>query len=284
VVCALLVVALYVVFVQTRVGQRIDDAALDGRASLAAQDVQDADDLLQTISLSSVALLGGAVVLVGLVRGGLPLGGVAAVVLAGANVATQAMKEVLPRPDLITGENHLGIGNSLPSGHTTVAMSIAIAALLVAPRRYRGPVAIVGIAYAGGIGVAVLTAGWHRPSDAVAAFAMVIAWGAAAAALLVAAERPALQPARSSSRYATPLLVLVGVALSAAAFIGLVVVLAARRLGRLDAIDFGQAYAGATVAIVGAALLLTGIFLAVLRPVSLDGRGASTRQATERVP
>ncbi|MGH9032752.1 MAG: phosphatase PAP2 family protein [Acidimicrobiia bacterium] len=269
--CAVLVVALYIVFVQTRVGQRIDDAALDGRARLAAQDVQDADDLLQTISLSSVALLGGAVVLVGLVRGGLPLAGVAALVVAGANVATQAMKEVLPRPDLITGENHLGIGNSLPSGHTTVAMSIAIAALLVAPRRYRGPVALVGIAYAGGVGVAVLTAGWHRPSDAVAAFAMVIAWGAAAAALLVAAERPALQPARSSSRYATPLLVLVGVALSAAAFIGLVVVLAARRLGRLDAIDLGQAYAGATVAIVGSALLVTGIFLAALRPVSLDG-------------
>jgi hypothetical protein len=78
--------------------------------------------------------------------------------------------------------------------------------------------------------------------------------------------------------------VLVGVALSAAAFIALVVVLAARRLGRLDAIDLGQAYVGATVAIVGSALLLTGIFLAVLRPVSLDGRGVSTRRAAERVP
>ncbi|MGH8985764.1 MAG: phosphatase PAP2 family protein [Acidimicrobiia bacterium] len=282
--CALLVVALYVVFVRTRVGQRIDDAALDGRATLAADDVQDADDLLQTISLSSVALLGGAVVLVGLARGGLPLAGAAVMVLGGANVATQAMKEVLARPDLITGENHLGIGNTLPSGHTTVAMSIAIAALIVAPRRYRGPIALVGVAYAGAVGVAVLTAGWHRPSDTVAAFAMVIAWGAAAAAVLVAAERPVLQPARSSSRYATPLLVLVGVALSAAAFIGLVVVLAARRVGRLDAIDLGQAYAGATVAIVGSALLLTGLLLAALRPVSLDARGASTPAALERLP
>jgi PAP2 superfamily len=245
--------------------------------------VQDADDLLQTISLSSVALLGGAVVIVGLVRGGLPLAGVAVVVLGGANVATQAMKEVLPRPDLITGENHLGIGNSLPSGHTTVAMSIAIAALLVAPRRYRGPVALVGVAYAGAIGVAVLTAGWHRPSDAVAAYAMVIAWGAAASAVLVSAERPVLQPARSSSRYATPLLVLVGVAMSAAAFLGLVVVLVARRLGRLDAIDFGQAYVGATIAIAGSALLLTGLLLAALRPVSLDGR-SSTPVPAERVP
>jgi hypothetical protein len=145
-------------------------------------------------------------------------------------------------------------------------------------------VAIVGVAYAGSVGVAVLTAGWHRPSDAVAAFAMVVAWAGAATAVLVAGERPALEPARSSSRFATPVLVLVGVALSAAAFVGLVVVLAARRLGGLDAIDLGQAYAGATVAIVGSALLLTGLLLAALRPVSLDGRDASTRVVVERVP
>ena len=53
-------------------------------------------------------------------------------------------------------------------------------------------------------------------------------------------------------------------------FIGLVIVLAARRLGRLDAIDFGQAYAAATVAIAGSALLLIGLLLAELRPVALD--------------
>ncbi|HEX6310917.1 MAG TPA: phosphatase PAP2 family protein, partial [Acidimicrobiia bacterium] len=220
--CALLVVALYVVFVRTHAGQRLDDAALDGRSTLSAEDVQDADDLLQTISLASVAFLGGAVVLVALVRGGLPLAGVAVTVLAGANVATQAMKEVLPRPDLLPGQAELGIGNSLPSGHTTVAMSIAVAAILVAPRRFRGAVALVGIAYAAAVGVAVLTAGWHRPSDAVAAYAMVVAWGAAASCVLVTAKRPVHQPAGSSSRFATPVLVVVGVALSAAAFLAFV--------------------------------------------------------------
>jgi hypothetical protein len=128
------------------------------------------------------------------------------------------------------------------------------------------------VGYAATIGVAVLTAGWHRPSDAVAAYVMVIAWGAAASCVLVVAERPVMQPTRSSSRFATPVLVLVGVSLSAIAFLGLVGALAARRLGRLDAVDLGEAYAGATVAIAGSALLLGGLLLAVLRPVALAGR------------
>jgi hypothetical protein len=274
---------LYGVFVRTHTGQRVDDAALEGRSTLSAGDVRDADDLLQTIDLASVALLGGAVVLVAFARGGVPLAGVALTVLAGANLATQAMKAVLARPDLLPGPAELGIGNTLPSGHTTVATSIAVAAMLVAPRRYRGFVALVGVAYASAIGVAVLTAGWHRPSDAVAAYAMVVSWAAAAAAVLVAARRPVLQPTRSSSRFATPVLVVTGVALSATAFVGLVAVSGARRVGRLDSVDIGEAYVGAVVAIVGAALLLIGMLVAVLRPVSLAGRAPADRTTDERV-
>lgn len=270
-------------FVRTHTGQRVDDAALEGRSTLSAGDVRDADDLLQTIDLASVALLGGAVVLVAFARGGVPLAGVALTVLAGANLATQAMKAVLARPDLLPGPAELGIGNTLPSGHTTVATSIAVAAMLVAPRRYRGFVALVGVAYASAIGVAVLTAGWHRPSDAVAAYAMVVSWAAAAAAVLVAARRPVLQPTRSSSRFATPVLVVTGVALSATAFVGLVAVSGARRVGRLDSVDIGEAYVGAVVAIVGAALLLIGMLVAVLRPVSLAGRAPADRTTDERV-
>jgi hypothetical protein len=82
-----------------------------------------------------------------------------------------------------------------------------------------------------------------------------------------------MQPTRSSSRFATPVLVLVGVSLSAIAFLGLVGALAARRLGRLDAVDLGDAYAGAAIAITGSALLLVGLLLAAVRPVELDAPG-----------
>lgn len=290
VACTLLVVALYAVFARTEVGQRIDDAALEGRAALSTADVQNARELLDTVSLASVALLGGAIVLVAAVRGGPMLAGVAVFVLAGANATTQAMKAVLARPELIVDDYPSTIGNTLPSGHTTVATSIAIAAILVAPRRLRGPVAIVGVAYAAAVGVAVLTTGAHRPSDAAAAYAVVVAWAAAAAWLLVAARAPARGPLPigSSSRLVTPMLVVVGVAMSALAFVGVVGVLTARRLGRLEAVDLGQAYGGAVVAIVGSALLLTGLLLAALRPVALEvppesGPANGGRDASERV-
>jgi membrane-associated phospholipid phosphatase len=270
--CAVLVGLLYLFFVCTRLGQRIDDAAVNGRSTLAADKVQDADDLLQTVDIASVVLLGGAVALVAVARGRLLLGVAAVALIGAANLTTQAMKAVLPRSDLVPGRAELIIGQSMPSGHTTVAASIVVAAVLVAPRRLRGPVAVVGALYAAAVGVATLTAGWHRPSDAVAAFAVVVAWGAAAA-WFVAAERPgASLPRQPSTPLATPVLVALGVGLSAAAFTGLVAVLAARRLGRLDAIDLVQAYAGATVAITGSALLLVGLFLAALRPVALDVR------------
>lgn len=268
----------------------MDDAALEGRAALSRDNVQNARDLLDTISLASVALLGGAVVLVAAVRGGPILAGVAVVVLAGANTTTQAMKAVLARPELIEDDYPSTIGNTLPSGHTTVAMSIGVAAILVAPRHFRGPVAIVGVAYAAAVGVAVLTTGAHRPSDAVAAYAVVVTWAAAAAWLLVAVRAPMRGPlpVGSSSRFVTPVLVVVGVAMSALVFVGVAGVLTARRLGRLEAIDLGQAYGGAVVAIVGAALLLTGLLLAALHPVALDappdgGPPTGGRDASERL-
>ena len=263
--CAVLVCLLYVFFVRTDLGQRIDDAALDGRADLSASEVEDADDLLQTISLTSVALLGGALVVVGAVRGGLSLAAASVIVLLGANVTTQLMKEVLARPDFVPSQAQVGLGNSLPSGHTTVAASIALAAVLVAPKRIRGPVALLGALYAAVIGVAVLTAGWHRPSDAVAAFAMATGW--AAVASLVAIKRPKDRvELESQATVVSPLLLTLGALFCALSFAVLVVALTALRLDRLDTIDFGRAYTAATVAIVGTAFLLTGALLFALRP------------------
>jgi hypothetical protein len=175
------------------------------------------------------------------------------------------MKEVLTRPDFVPSQAQVGIGNSLPSGHTTVAASIALAAVLVAPKRFRGVVALVGSFYAAAIGVAVLTAGWHRPSDAVAAFAMATGW--AAVASLVVVERPeGRAEIESQATVVSPLLVTVGALFCALSFGVLVIALTALRLDRLDTINFGRAYTAGTVAIVGTAFLLTGALLFVLRP------------------
>jgi PAP2 superfamily len=267
-----LVAALYLVFVQTRPGQRIDDAALEGRDALAAEEIDAADDLLRSVDVASVALLGGAIVGVALVRGQPRLALAAGAVIVGANVTTQVLKKVLPRPDRLASDP-LSIGNTLPSGHATVAMSIALAAVLVASPRYRGVVAVGGTLYGASMGVATLTAGWHRPSDAAAAFAVVVAWTAVAATWVLHRRVPGeAQPGAPVRPLAAPLLVVGGVVLGAVSFAGLVAAVAARRLGRLDAVDLGAAYVGAAVAITGSALLLVGLLLAAVRPVELDAR------------
>jgi membrane-associated phospholipid phosphatase len=273
VLCVLLTAGLYVIFVRTGLGQRIDDAALDGRATLSARSVNSADDLLRTVSVASVAILGGGIVLVAVMRTRFLLAAAAAAVIAGANVTTQVLKAVLPRPDLIAGQAEIDIGNTLPSGHTTVAASIAVAALLVAPRRLRGAVAVVGVLYAAAIGVATLTAGWHRPSDAIAAVSVVVGWGALAACVIVVRTAPG-ESQRTATPFASRLLVAAGGALCAVTFAGLAAALVARRLGQLGAVELGPAFVSAAVSIAGAALLLVGLLLVALRPVTLDARPA----------
>lgn len=96
-------------------------------------------------------------------------------VVAGANLTTQLLKAAIDRP-VDAGVPDASYGNSLPSGHTTVAASVAAAALIVAPRGARPVVALLGALYAAATGVATMSLGWHRPSDAIAAFAIVSAW------------------------------------------------------------------------------------------------------------
>ncbi len=136
--CALALVVAYVVFVRTHAGQRIDEAALNGRlGSMHARAA--ADQLLTTISVGSLALA--LVVLAGqaLLRRRMALAIVAVAVVVGALGLTEVLKHlVLPRPHLVpTGIDE----NSFPSGHTTTAFAVGIAAALVAPPRWRRAVA-----------------------------------------------------------------------------------------------------------------------------------------------
>jgi len=91
--------------------------------------------------------------------------------------ATEILKHsLLERPNLVAS---FIFDNSYPSGHTTVGMAVAVAAMLVVPRRLLVPTAIGAGLFGSAFGVAVVAAGWHRPSDAVGAFLVVIAVGAA---------------------------------------------------------------------------------------------------------
>ena len=76
--------------------------------------------------------------------------------------------------------------NSLPSGHATVATTVAVGLVMVTAPRWRSVVALVTVVFPIGVAVAVVTASWHRPSDSIASFCVVLGVAAASLAAVVA--------------------------------------------------------------------------------------------------
>jgi membrane-associated phospholipid phosphatase len=208
----LALVAVYLAFVQSSDGQGLDQQAVDHLAARLSSREAVADGLRGvTVGLVALVLLG--CVAVAVARRRLGIGLVAVGIVIGANVTTEALKHVVfTRP-------HLGHGwdnNSLPSGHTTIVTSLALAALLVVPHAWRGLLSVAAAVAVAVAGVGTVVAGWHRPSDVVAAYAVCLAWGAIG--LAAVSLHPDLQPAPVSPR-AHPLALFTGLALAAAAFL-----------------------------------------------------------------
>ncbi len=85
---------------------------------------------------------------------------------------------------------------SWPSGHATAATALALCAVLVAPRRLRPTVAVLGAMFATGVGFSLLLLAWHLPSDVIGGYLVGTLWMALAVAGLRAAEaRSPLTPA-----------------------------------------------------------------------------------------
>lgn len=81
--------------------------------------------------------------------------------------------------------------NSLPSGHTAAAAAAVAVVLMVAPTRWRKPLALLGALAVTAAGLGTVVNGWHRPSDVVVAILVVTGWfvlGSVVLRLLVPAE------------------------------------------------------------------------------------------------
>ncbi|MBV8218027.1 MAG: phosphatase PAP2 family protein [Solirubrobacterales bacterium] len=100
-------------------------------------------------------------------------------IVLGANVTTELLKHVLTdaRP------------TSWPSGHSTAAMSLALASVLAAPPRLRPTVAALGALLAVAAGWSVIVRGMHYPSDVVGGFLVAGMWALLAVSALRASER-----------------------------------------------------------------------------------------------
>ena len=160
---------------QTVLGQAIDNRAYSsvgasGRAWALIVDP------LAYISIASVALATCALVLMACVRGRADLAVGACVIIAGSNVTTQILKRVItyhPATDL----------PSFPSGHTTVAASLCVAGLFVAPTALRRTLLPLGAFLTTFVGAGTLVGHWHKPSDVIGAFGVVALWAGLAIAL-----------------------------------------------------------------------------------------------------
>jgi len=141
----------------------------------------------------SILVLALACALLALLRHRLALWMGAVIVIGGANVAAQVLQQdVFTRSVVDPG------ANGLPSRHMTIALSVGLAAVLVAPAAWRSIVAVGVSAAATVVGVALVLGRWHRPSDVIAAVFLCMVW--AAVGLLIAGvirRRPAA-PSRSA--------------------------------------------------------------------------------------
>lgn len=209
----------YVVFVRTTLGQTIDEAAMQGAKVRHERVIDVLDSTLDWTSLGTVALVALVAAAVGLLRRRLDLAVAAGILVLGANLTTQLLKTHLIRPHLATSAP-----NSLPSGHTTAAVSVAFALVLVLPYAARAAVALGGSAFVTVIAVATVWAAWHRPSDTVAALLITLAWGAAAMAAVRLFRRGRRPARRAASRLATVPLAVGGAVAFFAALLGLAVV------------------------------------------------------------
>jgi len=278
--CASALVAGYLVFVRTQAGQRLDEAALDGR--LASDHARHAASvLLTTISVGSVALA--LVLLVGqaLLRGRIAQAGVTVAVVLGSVLATEALKLVLVRPQLVSSSiDH----NSFPSGHTTTAFAVGIAAALAAPPRWRRAAALGALLYGTAAGVATIAAGWHRPSDVAGAMLVVTGWTAVVVLVTSLLDRHAFVdedpgdavPERERSTWLrSPDLggyVTVAAIALATAWLMTVAVVGGRRVGAIELTNWNAAFLAACACVAALAALLLAALLAVLRE-SLPARG-----------
>ncbi|WP_328457318.1 phosphatase PAP2 family protein [Amycolatopsis sp. NBC_00438] len=172
--CLVALILVYVLAVLTVTGQELENAALRGADQAAARDQTAADQSLSRITVYSLGVAVVLVAVIGFLRRRPALAVAAVGVIVAGQVVTQGLKRfVLPRPSLVPLTGHYA-DNSMPSGHTTIAMTVLFAALLVVPYRWRGLTMVLLLSWAVGIGAYTVTAKWHRLSDTLAADAIAL--------------------------------------------------------------------------------------------------------------
>ena len=158
--CALLVLGGYLLFVNTRWGQMVDNAAYSGRNIIRPALIEYDHALLNAVSVSTLVVAMILILVVGALRHCLTAAAIIAVGFACAVAGGELLK---PRDSRLPLDLQR---HTYPSGHTTIGTSLAIALVLVSSTRWRLWMAMVAGLLSASFATGVLFIGWHRPSDA----------------------------------------------------------------------------------------------------------------------
>jgi membrane-associated phospholipid phosphatase len=209
-VAAGLFCSLYLVGVGTPLGRSLDGGAVFNLEGLP-DDVL--DGLVAAVSPLTVALAVAGMIWLA-IRFGRPTDGIrAAALVAASALLAGELEVVLGRIDVVGAEDARKLGGApgepsfYPSGHAAVAMSLALAAVLIAPPRSRLAVTLAGAVWSSLLGFAVYAGGSHHPSDVLGGYLLALA-----VASLAAVGRPALNDAAPRDRRfpTTPIAAVVG--------------------------------------------------------------------------
>jgi membrane-associated phospholipid phosphatase len=137
------------------------------------------------------ALTGLVLALAALVRGRWRVALAIPLVFVFSGATAESLKQLVasPRIDEWLGSKPHIAAASWPSGHATAAMTMALCAVLAAPPRLRPTVAAVGGAFAIAVAYAILTLGWHFPSDVLGGYLVAALFALLATSLLAGLER-----------------------------------------------------------------------------------------------
>jgi membrane-associated phospholipid phosphatase len=268
--CVAAFVLAYWFTVQTITGRQLADAALRGATITRSPAGAVVDATLDVVTATALIAAVAAIAVVALIRMQRTRGLVAIGLILAANASGRILKAyVLPRSDLGLAESAPATLNSLPSGHTTAAFSIGIAALFVVPALLRTATAAAGIVFSSAVAIATLSAGWHRVADSLASFFLVTAWSAVAGVVIVLAEpdfTPAIRGPRGSHRLGRwDLGLAIALALIATAILAALV--AAPQL-RESAVGPPAAFVAGALLIIGTAAGTTAVVLRTVSQVS----------------
>lgn len=169
IVCALFVLGGYLVFVNTRWGQMVDNAAYAGRKIISPALIEYDRVILSAVSVGTLVVAIALILVVGALRRCLTAAAIIAVGFAGAVAGGELLKRRLPWDALVPHDTQLPLDlqrQTYPSGHTTIGTSLAIALILISSTRWRPWMSVMAGFLSASFATGVLFVGSHRPSDA----------------------------------------------------------------------------------------------------------------------